>query len=89
MLNQVGLIDNIHTMEKRKVLSPAAREYFRQQGSVGGKARAANLPPEERRRIASLAAKAREAKRRDALLATTPVEPKPAKVPAKKKKPPG
>ena len=38
---------------------PVAVELGRQGGLVGGKARAAALSPEERRRIASLAAKAR------------------------------
>ncbi len=38
------------------------REYFQKQGAVGGKTRAANLSPEERREIARKAVQTRWAK---------------------------
>jgi hypothetical protein len=38
------------------------REFFRKTGSVGGKARRDSLSPEQRRRIAKKAARARWAK---------------------------
>ena len=40
------------------------REYFRKQGAVGGKTRAANLSPEERREIARKAVQSRWEKSR-------------------------
>jgi hypothetical protein len=40
------------------------RDYFRKQGAVGGKTRAANLSPEERRKGALKAVQARWAKAR-------------------------
>ena len=40
------------------------RDYFRKQGARGGKARAANLSPEQRREIARKAAQGRWARAR-------------------------
>jgi hypothetical protein len=52
---------------KASWLSEEAREFFRQQGSVGGKlgakARMEKLTPEQRSEIARNAVRAREAKR--------------------------
>lgn len=50
----------------RNKLSAEALEYFRQQGAKGGRKRAENLSPEERKLQASNAAKARAAKRKAA-----------------------
>jgi hypothetical protein len=49
-------------MTKRPKLSDDALEYFRKQGRIGGKKRAANLTPEERSEQARKAVQARWAK---------------------------
>jgi hypothetical protein len=54
---------NIISFPKKK--NPAAVALGRLGGKKGGKIRAANLPPEKRSQIASLAARARWAKKED------------------------
>jgi hypothetical protein len=56
----------------KKKLPPEVLEYFRKEGTKGGKRRAANLTPEQRSAIAKKAVDAREAKR--AAAAKAPVK---------------
>lgn len=64
-------------MSTRKKLPEAALEFFRKQGRIGGRKRAANLTPEERSEQAQKAVNARWAKR---VKETTVKQSKPKKV---------
>jgi hypothetical protein len=51
-------------MSKHNKLSEEIREYFRKQGSIGGKKRSESLTAEQRRELARKAVQARWAKAR-------------------------
>lgn len=55
---------NIAGMKKRKQLPLFSREFFAATGKQGGEQRTRNLSPAERKRIASVAARARWSKRK-------------------------
>lgn len=52
-------------MKKRETLPDAVLEYFRKQGSIGGKKRAQQMSPEERSEQARKAVNSRWAKQRN------------------------
>jgi hypothetical protein len=53
---------NPHSMTKRTKIPEAVLEYFRKQGSIGGKKRSESLTAEERSELARKAVQARWAK---------------------------